>query len=255
MIGVIVAVARGRGSGSRGRQADGELVDTAAAAAGRRTTAGAADAALPPERRRPPPPTRRRTPTAAVPPVRAAAAARAARTRELLRARRRARAGDRARARGCPGIGKSDTAGFGIANVLCLPTVSDWIWKSKSTPICSKKVSLHRDEPDLDRDLKVLEPAKLPQQVGDLLVHLGRVLDDQADAEEERHDRTGLPLLVDAAAGSPPKPPPSPVGRRHLVPVAVLDFQVPGAIDVVINCMIGDHSRPSGVRPWPLPSR
>ena len=42
------------------------------------------------------------------------------------------------------------------------------------------------DEPDLDRDLKVLEPAELPEQVGDLLVDLRRVPDDQADAEEER---------------------------------------------------------------------
>ena len=38
--------------------------------------------------------------------------------------------------------GKSDTAGFGIANVLCLPTESDWISKSKSTPMYSKNVSL-----------------------------------------------------------------------------------------------------------------
>ena len=37
---------------------------------------------------------------------------------------------------------KSDAAGFGIAKVLCLPTVSDWIWKSKSTPMNSKNVSL-----------------------------------------------------------------------------------------------------------------
>ena len=39
-------------------------------------------------------------------------------------------------------IAGSASAGFGIAKVLCLPTVSDWIWKSKSTPIYSKKVSL-----------------------------------------------------------------------------------------------------------------
>ena len=56
-----------------------------------------------------------------------------------------------------------------------------------------------RDEPDFDRHLKVLQPAKLAEQVGDLLVHFGRVLDDQADAEEERNDRTRLPLLIDAA--------------------------------------------------------
>jgi hypothetical protein len=39
-------------------------------------------------------------------------------------------------------VAKSDTAGFGIANVLCFPTASDWIWKSKSTPMNSKNVSL-----------------------------------------------------------------------------------------------------------------
>jgi hypothetical protein len=37
---------------------------------------------------------------------------------------------------------KIELAGFGIANVLCFPTESDWISKSKSTPINSKKVSL-----------------------------------------------------------------------------------------------------------------
>ena len=67
-----------------------------------------------------------------------------------------------------------------------------------------------RDEPDFDRDLKVLEPAELAEQVGDLVVDFRRVLDDQADAQEERDDRTRLPLLVEAAAASPPKPPPRP---------------------------------------------
>ncbi len=38
--------------------------------------------------------------------------------------------------------GKIVLAGFGTANVLCLPTASDWIWKSKSTPMYSKKLSL-----------------------------------------------------------------------------------------------------------------
>ena len=84
-----------------------------------------------------------------------------------------------------------------------------------------------RDEPHFDRDLKVLEPAELPQQVGDLLVDLSGMLDDQADAEEERHDRTGLPLLVDAAACVAAEAAAHAVGGRHLVPVAVLD--VPGA--------------------------
>jgi hypothetical protein len=37
---------------------------------------------------------------------------------------------------------KMDVAGLGMANVLCLPTASDWISKSKSTPMNSKNVSL-----------------------------------------------------------------------------------------------------------------
>ena len=72
-----------------------------------------------------------------------------------------------------------------------------------------EEVIADRDEPDFNRDLKVLEPAKLAQQVGDLFMDFRRVLDDQADAEEERYDRTWLPLLIDATA-SPPKPPPMP---------------------------------------------
>ena len=55
------------------------------------------------------------------------------------------------------------------------------------------------DEPDLDRDLQVLEPAELPEQVGDLVVDLGRVADDQADAEKERGDRADRLRLVEAA--------------------------------------------------------
>ncbi len=39
-------------------------------------------------------------------------------------------------------IARRAAAGFGIAKVLFLPTVSDWIWKSKSTPMNSKNVSL-----------------------------------------------------------------------------------------------------------------
>src|SRR5262249_14337683 len=52
------------------------------------------------------------------------------------------------------------------------------------------------DEPHLDRDLEVLQAAKLAEQVGDLFVDLGRVPDDQADAEEERDDRPGGPRLL-----------------------------------------------------------
>ena len=85
---------------------------------------------------------------------------------------------------------------------------------------------VHRDEPHLDGDLKVLKPSELAQQVGDLFVHLGSVLDDQADAEEERHDRTRLPHVVDAALVAA-EPTAHPEGRRNLVAVAVLN--VPGA--------------------------
>ena len=68
-----------------------------------------------------------------------------------------------------------------------------------------------------------MEPAKLAEQVGDLLVNFRRVLDDQADAEEERHDRTGLPLLVDAA-GIAAEAAAQAVSRRHVLAVAVLDL-------------------------------
>ena len=74
-----------------------------------------------------------------------------------------------------------------------------------------EEVVADRDEPDLDRDLEVLEPAELAEQVGDLLVDLRRVADDQADAEEERRDRTDRPWPSSTPPpASPPKPPPSP---------------------------------------------
>ena len=57
-----------------------------------------------------------------------------------------------------------------------------------------------RDKPDFDRHLEVLQPAELAEQVSDLIVNFRRVLDDQADTEEERDDRTRLALLVEAAA-------------------------------------------------------
>jgi hypothetical protein len=39
------------------------------------------------------------------------------------------------------------------------------------------------------------------------------MLDDQADAEEERYDRTGLSLLVEAAAGVAAKAAAQSIGR------------------------------------------
>ena len=57
------------------------------------------------------------------------------------------------------------------------------------------------DESDFDRHLEVLEPTKLTQQVSDLVVNLRRMLDDQADAQEEGNDRSGLPALRVEPAG------------------------------------------------------
>ena len=94
---------------------------------------------------------------------------------------------------------RSTAAGFGIANVECLPTVSDWIWKSKSTPMNSKNVSLTVMNRTSTDTRMILQPAKLAEQVGDLVVNFGRVFDDQADAEEEGNDCTGLPLGIDTA--------------------------------------------------------
>ena len=62
-----------------------------------------------------------------------------------------------------------------------------------------EEVILDGDESDLDRDLQVLEPAELAEQVGDLLVDLGRVADDQADAQEERRDGTDRPGDIETA--------------------------------------------------------
>ncbi len=57
-------------------------------------------------------------------------------------------------------------------------------------------------------------------------MNLSRVLDDQADAEEERHDRTRLPLLIDAARVAAEAAAQA-VSRRRVLAVAVL--HVPGA--------------------------
>ena len=111
------------------------------------------------------------------------------------------------------------------------------------------------DEPDLDRDLKVLEPAELAEQVGDLLVDLGRVADDQADAEEERDDRAGRPLLlVDPAAAAAAES--AAQARRPTEtswPELSVTRQVPGAIDVVMSWISGVMST-CGRSPLVVPS-
>ena len=103
-------------------------------------------------------------------------------------------------------------AGFGNAQrtVSCRPT-SDWIVEVEVHPDLLEEVIADGDEPDLDRDLKVLEPPELPEQFGDLLVDLGGVADDQADAEQERGDRAGgWAISSPSPAAPPPNPPPIP---------------------------------------------
>ncbi len=64
------------------------------------------------------------------------------------------------------------------------------------------------DEPDLDRDLQVLEPAELAEEVDDVVVDLRRVADDQADVQEERRDRADR--LVGGVVAARRRPPPNP---------------------------------------------
>ena len=52
----------------------------------------------------------------------------------------------------------------------------------KSTPMRSKNVSGDGDEPDLDRDFQVLQAPQGLQQVGDLLLDVRRLVDDQGHA-------------------------------------------------------------------------
>ena len=51
-----------------------------------------------------------------------------------------------------------------------------------------EEVVVQRDEPHLDRHLQVLQAAELFQQVGDLLVNVLRLADDQAQVRRERLD-------------------------------------------------------------------
>jgi hypothetical protein len=57
------------------------------------------------------------------------------------------------------------------------------------------------DESDLDRDLEVLEPPQLFEQVGDLLVYLLRLADDEREVRFELTNRA-----VAAAVGPGPGP-------------------------------------------------
>ncbi len=84
------------------------------------------------------------------------------------------------------------------------------------------------DEADLDGDLEVLQPPELAEQVGDLLMDLGRVADDQADAQEERNDRSGRTLLrIDASSGTASRRTTEPlaeaIGRGDVLARAVLN--------------------------------
>ena len=58
-----------------------------------------------------------------------------------------------------------------------------------------------RDEPHLDRDLEVLEAAELFEEVRDLLVHLLRLADDEAQIGLERPDRARASLRVPGLLG------------------------------------------------------
>ena len=102
-----------------------------------------------------------------------------------------------------------------------------------------EEVIADRDEANFDRHLEVLEPPQLPEQVGDLFVDFRRVLDDQAQAQEEGHDRTGLPLRCAAGIGTSTEAASQTIGRRDVLAAAVLNPPGPGAIDVEINWIKG----------------
>ena len=97
------------------------------------------------------------------------------------------------------------------------------------------------DESDFDRDLEVLEPAELAEQVGDLVVDLRRVADDQADAQVERRDRADRLGGVEAA-GVAAEAAAHAVGRRVSAPEVSWTRQVPGAIVAVISEISGVRS-------------
>ncbi len=86
-----------------------------------------------------------------------------------------------------------------------------------------EEVIADRDEPDFNRNLEVLEPPQLPEQVGDLFVDFRRVLDDQTQTQEEGHDRTGLPLRLATRVRASTKAAAHPIGGRDVLAAAVLN--------------------------------
>ena len=86
-----------------------------------------------------------------------------------------------------------------------------------------EEVVVERDEADFDRDLQILHPAQLLQQVDDFLVDFLRLADDQAQVVAELGDRAGsahfVPGLrldgggdqfdqrIEIGLGPPPSPP------------------------------------------------
>ncbi len=59
----------------------------------------------------------------------------------------------------------------------------------------------HRHEPHFDRHLQVLQPSQLFEQVGDLVVHLLRLADDQAERRVELLDRSGPADILPRVGG------------------------------------------------------
>ncbi len=116
---------------------------------------------------------------------------------------------------------------LGTANVLCLPTESDWICEIEVHADLLEEVILDGDEADLDRDLQVLEPPQLTEQVGHLVVDLRRVADDQADAQEERRDGTDGPGDIKTAGIAAAEGTAESVGLGDIRTLPVVDL--PGA--------------------------
>ena len=59
-----------------------------------------------------------------------------------------------------------------------------------------EEVVVQRDEADFDRDLEVLQPPQLLQEIDDLLVDLLRLADDEAEVGGEGLDRAGSAHVV-----------------------------------------------------------
>ena len=63
------------------------------------------------------------------------------------------------------------------------------MFRAKSRPIRSKNVSASVMMRHLDRDFQVLQPPQGVEQVGDLLLHVRRLVDDQGQADRDVVDR------------------------------------------------------------------